>query len=79
MVIVLVALLVVLTVLAAALFLFGFRLGEDHSHGELTQVRLEAAQAERQLHDLTRQAFIAMARRVEQHRQSGQSGSDGSG
>ena len=79
MILVLASLLVVLSLLAAALFLFGFRLGEDHSQSELRQVRLEAAQAERQLHDLTRQAFVAMARRVEQHRQTGQPGSDAPG
>ena len=32
----------------------------------LQRVRIDSAQAERQLHDLTRHAFIAMAERMEQ-------------
>ncbi len=59
----------VLLVLLASVFLFGFRLGGEHWQSELAKVRLEAAQAERQLHDLTRQAFVSMAEAVEQRRQ----------
>ena len=62
------AALVVLILLACLALLLGFRLGGDHWQSELTRVRLESAHAERQLNDLTRQAFIAMAERVEQHR-----------
>jgi hypothetical protein len=51
--------------LAGVLFLLGFRLGGQHWQSELSRVRLEAAQAERQLHDLTREAFVAMAERME--------------
>lgn len=57
--------------LAAALFLLGFRLGAEESAGELTRVRMEAARAERQLHDLTRSAFIAMAEEAQRHRRTG--------
>jgi hypothetical protein len=42
------------TTLVAVIFLLGFRLGGEHWQSELTKVRLEAAQAERQLHNLTR-------------------------
>jgi hypothetical protein len=61
-------LIIVLAALAVAVFLLGFRLGGEHWQSELSRVRLEAAQAERQLHHLTRQAFITMAEQVERHR-----------
>ena len=57
-----------LATLTAAVFLLGFRLGGDRWQSELTRVRLEAAHAERQLHDLTRQAFISMAEHAERLR-----------
>jgi uncharacterized membrane protein YciS (DUF1049 family) len=50
-----------LLALAALVFILGFRLGGEHWRSELVQVRLEAARARRQLHELTRQAFVAMA------------------
>jgi hypothetical protein len=56
--------------LSVALFLLGFRLGGDHWQQELARVQLEAAQAERRLHDLTRQAFVAMAQAAERRRSS---------
>jgi hypothetical protein len=62
------SLLVALLILAAFAFFLGFRLGGDHWQSELQQVRIEAIQAERQLHDLTRHAFIAMAEQVELHK-----------
>jgi hypothetical protein len=64
----LILLVLTLAAFAAAVFLLGFRLGGDHWQAELTRVRLEAARAERQMHDLTRQAFVAMAERAELHR-----------
>jgi uncharacterized membrane protein YciS (DUF1049 family) len=60
-----------LLALAASVFLLGFRLGGEHWLAELNRVRLEAARAERQIHDLTRQAFVAMAEEVERHRRTG--------
>lgn len=65
---VLLLLILSLLVLVTVVFLLGFRLGSDHWQAELARVRLEAAQAERRLHDLTRQAFVAMAERAEQLR-----------
>jgi hypothetical protein len=60
-----IALVIVLAItgllLMMVVYLLGFRLGGDHGLGELHRVRMEAAQAERQLHSLTRQAFVAMA------------------
>lgn len=52
-------------------FLLGFRLGGDHWQRELMRVRLEAAQASRQMGDLTRQAFVTMTE--EAHRLRGRS------
>lgn len=54
-----VGLIVVLT------FLLGFRLGGQSWIAEAQRVRAEAAVAERQLHDMTRAAFIAMAEEAE--------------
>ena len=69
MVILFFAILLALLLLAGLAFLLGFRLGGDHWQTEVTRVRLESAQAERQLHDLTRHAFIAMAEHAEQRRE----------
>lgn len=49
------------TMLSASFYLLGFRLGGEHAQEELLRVRLEAAAAERQLHELTRNAFVAMS------------------
>jgi hypothetical protein len=57
-----VALLVVLT------YLLGFRLGGQSWVAEAQRVRAQAAAAERQLHDLTRSAFVAMAEETERRR-----------
>ena len=66
MLIILFLLLVLTLVVLSLAFLLGFRLGGDHWQSELTRVRLESGQAERQLHDLTRQAFVAMTKHAEQ-------------
>ena len=68
--IILLVVLILLTVVIGLAFLLGFRLGGDHGQSEITRVRLEAAQAERRLSDLTRQSFIAMAEHAEQRRRS---------
>ena len=58
-----------LTVVAlVAVFLLGFKLGGDPTQSELLRVRVEAAKAERRLHDLTRDAFVAMANAAERRR-----------
>ena len=54
--------------LFAAIFLLGFRVGGGQWQEELAHVRLEAALAQRQMHNLTRQAFVAMAEQTERHR-----------
>lgn len=46
--------------LSVSFYLLGFRLGGQNAQEELLRVRLEAAAAERRLHELTRQAFTAM-------------------
>ncbi|MEA3078197.1 MAG: hypothetical protein QOF60_3105 [Actinomycetota bacterium] len=60
-----------LAALVAVVFLLGFRLGGDHWQRRLLEVRLQAAAAERSLHNLTRQAFVAMAEEVERRRSPG--------
>lgn len=54
--------------LVLAVFLLGFRLGGDSWLAELQRNRAQAAQAQRQLHDLTRQAFISMSEAAERRR-----------
>lgn len=49
-------------------YLLGFRLGGQSWISEAQRVRAEAAAAERQLHDLTRSAFVAMAEEAERRR-----------
>ena len=60
---------VMLLGLVAAVFLLGSRLAGDHWQSELLKVRLQAAQAERRLHDLTREAFVSMTEHAEGRRQ----------
>ena len=55
-------------VVAVLVYLLGFRLGGQSGISELQRVRAEAAEAERQLHDLTRSAFVAMAEAAERRR-----------
>jgi len=62
-----VALTVVLT------YLLGFRLGCASWIAQAHRVRSQAAQAERELHDLTRTAFVAMAEEAERRRFGGRS------
>jgi uncharacterized membrane protein YciS (DUF1049 family) len=57
--------------LVATVFLLGFRLGGESWQSELARVRMEAAHAERQLHNLTRQAFVSMAEAAERRGQQG--------
>lgn len=63
----------VLLVAAAsvALLALGYWLGRTQGDDELLRIRLHAAHAQRRMHDLTRQAFTAMAESAEQHRRSG--------
>jgi hypothetical protein len=68
MLLLVVAVIILAAVLGAALFLLGFRLGADQWQGRLAQIRLEASKAERELHDLTRQAFVSMAEAAERRR-----------
>ncbi|HLX87237.1 MAG TPA: hypothetical protein VKR22_02075 [Acidimicrobiales bacterium] len=48
-------------------FLLGFRLGGIHWQNRLVQTQMETANARRQLHDLTREAFVAMADHAQRH------------
>lgn len=64
-VLLIIALLLIQVALLASVFLLGYRLGGEHWQSELARGRLEAAQAERRLHNLTRQTFVSMAEAVE--------------
>jgi hypothetical protein len=68
--VILLALLLILSVALVVLltYLLGFRLGGQSWLTEAHRVRAEAAAAERQLHELTRQAFVAMAEEAEAKR-----------
>ena len=56
-------------------FLFGFGMGNGSTAernlelDRLTNARLQAIEAERRLHDLTRSAFMSMTRKVEERYQ----------
>lgn len=65
MIVAVVALALVSVTLMVVVYLLGFQLGGTSWIGELGRVRTQAADARRQLHDLTRQAFVAMAEEVE--------------
>ncbi len=54
--------------LALSFFLLGFKTGVSHWQNELLQVRAEAARASREMHSLTREAFIAIAEEAERRR-----------
>ncbi len=52
----------------AVAVLLGFRLAAPERDHELLRVRTQAAEAARRMHDLTREAFVAMTEHVEQRR-----------
>jgi hypothetical protein len=49
-------------------FLLGFRLGGESSLSELTRIRAQASEAAREMHELTRAAFVAMAEEAQVRR-----------
>jgi hypothetical protein len=61
-------LLAAVAVIVGLVFLLGFRLGGQSWQSEAVRVRAEAAAAERELHDLTRSAFVAMAEEAQRRR-----------
>ncbi len=68
---ILIPLLVVALIVGA--FMVGCREGSHHWQTLMDDTRRQSANAERQLHDLTRQAFVAMAEEVERHRRGDRS------
>lgn len=60
--------LMLVSALAAVVYLLGFRLGHESTHERVARVRLDAVDAERRIHELTRNAFVAMLEHVEQQR-----------
>lgn len=61
--------LLALACLIAAVYLLGFLRGGRRFQTDLIRVRLEGIAGERELHDLTRDAFIAMSDYAERRRQ----------
>jgi hypothetical protein len=61
-------LVIAIAMVLALTYLLGFRLGGQSWVAEAQCVRAQAAAAERQLHDLTRSAFVAMAEEAERRR-----------
>ena len=57
------------TLVVVLVYLLGFRLGGQSWISEAHRVRAQAAAAERELHDLTRSAVVAMAEEAERRRQ----------
>jgi hypothetical protein len=51
-----------------AVFYPGARAGGAFWYRQLQRTRLESARAKSHMHDLTRDAFVAMAEHVERHR-----------
>ena len=70
MVILLACLIGTLVLLFLSLYLLGFRLGGRYWESRITEIRSESAEASRQMHDLTREAFVAMAEHGLRHRQT---------
>jgi hypothetical protein len=50
-----------LVLLLLSWYLLGFRLGGRYGESRIIQIRRESTEASRQMHDLTREAFVAMA------------------
>lgn len=68
MILLIIFLLLSVSLIVTLTYLLGFRLGGQSWISEAQRVRAEAAAAERQLHDLTRSAFVAMAEEAERRR-----------
>jgi hypothetical protein len=73
MLILLLALFGVIVLAASLAYLLGFRVGGQHWQSRLDEVRTESAEASRQMHNLTREAFVAMADYALQRRNGEQS------
>ena len=58
----------VLATVLVGLFFTGYLLDEADQQSELDRVRIEALRAERELHEITRRAFVAMTEVAEERR-----------
>lgn len=67
MIFLLIVILLLLTGLLVAVFTLGFHVAGDNWQRELLNVRMQAAEAQRQMHGLTRRAFEAMAEEADRH------------
>ncbi len=68
MVMLTICLIITVVVVVGLTFLLGFRLGGQSSWAEAQRVRAQAAAAQRELHNLTRSAFVAMSEEAERQR-----------
>jgi hypothetical protein len=67
----------VVVLFGVAMYLLGFRLGgAGHLQETLTQVRLDGLRAQQRVHDLSRQAFVAILEEARRRRQPGDGPSD---
>lgn len=66
----LVLVILLIAALTTSVYLLGYQLGQTW-HAKIDQARVQSREAEHQLHDLTRDAFVAMSEHALRHRQSG--------
>ena len=57
----------ILIAFAIGFFVAGYLVGDETARYSIKDERMHLIEAERQMHDLTRQAFIAMAEAAERH------------
>jgi uncharacterized protein (UPF0333 family) len=50
----------VVLALSGVAYLLGFRIGSERWRSEVTRIKSQSADAARRMHDLTRDAFVAM-------------------
>jgi hypothetical protein len=65
----LILIVLILALAVSVVFLLGFRLGGSRWQDEMARIRLEGTHARRQMAELTRQAFEAMAEEASKRRQ----------
>ena len=58
-------LMLALAVAVILAYLLGFRMAHDQSDSVLARIRFDSAEASRRMHDVTRNAFVAMAEQAQ--------------
>lgn len=67
----LILLILLVVALSASVYLIGYLLGGQTWRARLDRVRAESLEAERQLHNLTRNAFVAMSEHDHRYKAGG--------